>query len=151
MPTAVYIAALTANVLWFGAAFGYFSFRQRSAASVLVPKPARLSPLFETLAASVRFLGGMNAVLALLSASLIVLAAGGSELFDEPGERVVLLVVLAAAHFSQFIFNVPVLRNGQRVGESFWYVTSGPMRIIFTVDATLTVANLLAATLVAVL
>jgi hypothetical protein len=124
-----YPFALIASALWFSAAFRYFSFQQLAAAKVLIPKTARDSPLFLTTAALARFLGGMNA---------------GFALFSDPIERGVLLVVLAAAHFSQFIFNVPILRNGERRGESYWYVLSGPMFFIFAMDAAQTVINLIA-------
>lgn len=140
-----YPFALIASALWFSAAFRYFSFQQIAAAKVLIPKTARESPIFVTTAALARFLGGMNAAFALLSWILLVLWAIDSPLFADPIERGALLVVLAAAHFSQFIFNVPILRNGERQGESYWYVMSGPMFFIFAMDAAQAVINLIAA------
>jgi hypothetical protein len=137
-----YIVALIASLLWFGAAFRYFSFQQFAASKVLVPASARSSPLFPTLAASIRFLGGMNGAFALMSAVLLVCALTGSSMFTDPVERGVILCLLAAAHFSQFIFNVPVLQAGERQGESLWPVRSGPMLFIFVVDAAETVINL---------
>jgi hypothetical protein len=62
-----YFAVTALNILWFGAAFHYFSIKQFAAAKVLVPKSSRDSPLFLTIAASVRFLGGMNLAFAVLS------------------------------------------------------------------------------------
>ncbi|WP_298300620.1 hypothetical protein [uncultured Erythrobacter sp.] len=140
-----YPLALIASVLWFSAAFRYFSFQQLAAAKVLVPKSARHSPVFLTTAALARFLGGMNAALALLSLMLVVLWATESTLFSNSIERGLLLLVLAAAHFSQFIFNVPILRNGERQGESYWYVLSGPMFFIFAMDAAQAIISLIAA------
>jgi hypothetical protein len=140
-----YIVALVASVLWFTAAFRYFSFQQFAASKVLVPASARSSPLFPTIAASVRFLGGMNGGFSLLSAALLICVYTGSTAFVDPIERRLLLCVLAAAHFSQFIFNVPVLWAGERQGESYWYVRSGPMLFIFVVDAVETAINLGAA------
>jgi hypothetical protein len=140
-----YIGALIAGVLWFTAAFRYFSFQQFAASKVLVPASARSSPLFPTIAASIRFLGGMNGAFALLSAVLLGCAVAGSSAFADPFERGLLLCVLAAAHFSQFIFNVPVLRAGERQGESYWHVRSGPMLFIFVVDAVETLIALAAA------
>jgi len=130
-----YPIALAASALWFSMAFRYFGFQHYSSAKVMVPKSARTSPLFPTIAAATRFLGGMNGAFALLSIILLILWGTGSSLFADPMERGVLLLVLAAAHFSQFIFNVPVLKNGERQGESYWYVKSGPMYFIFVVDA----------------
>jgi hypothetical protein len=140
-----YIIALVASTLWFGVAFRYFSFQQTTAAKVLVPKSARSSPLFLTIAAATRFLGGMNGAFALMSALLLILALTGQPYFTAPVERGIVLLILAAAHFSQFIFNVPVLKNGERQGETYWKVLSGPMLFIFTVDAVETILNLGAA------
>jgi hypothetical protein len=140
-----YLVALIASLLWFAAAFRYFSFQQFAASKVLVPASARSSPLFPTIAASIRFLGGMNGAFALMSAVLLGCALAGAEVFVDPMERGLLLCVLAAAHFSQFIFNVPILRNGERQGDSYWNVRSGPMFFIFVVDALETVINLGAA------
>jgi len=139
-----YPVALGASALWFAMAFRYFSFQHFSSAKVMVPKSARSSPIFPTLAAATRFLGGMNAAFALLSIILFILWAVGSPLFADPLERCLLLIVLAAAHFSQFIFNVPVLKNGERQGESYWNVKSGPMYFIFVVDAANATINLVA-------
>ena len=127
--------ALLASTLWFAAAFRYFSFQQRAAAKVLIPQSARSSPLFETTAALARFLGSMNAAFALLALILFLAWVRGADTFSSPAERGALLLVLASAHFSQFVFNLPILRQGERQGESYWYVLSGPMLFIFTMDA----------------
>ena len=140
----IYPLALLASALWFSAAFRYFSFQQFAAAKVLVPKAARTSPLYLTIAAFARFLGGMNAALAFFSWTLFLLWCLSSDLFADPQERGLLLLVLAAGHFSQFIFNVPILRHGERQGESYWYVMSGPMFFIFAMDAAQAVLNTLA-------
>lgn len=142
-----YVTALVASFVWFSMAYHYFVFRQRSAANILVPESARDSPLYSTIAAAGRFLGGMNAALALLCAALTVLALSGSQMFVGSNERAVLLFVIAAAHFSQFYFNVPVLLNGERQGEAYWPVLSGPMRTIFVVDAIETLLCLFAGVL----
>ena len=52
-------------------------------------------------------------------------------------------------HFSQFVYNVPVLMRGGRVGVAYWPVLKGPMLRIFVIDAALFVANLGAALLLA--
>jgi hypothetical protein len=139
IPNIAYIVALVASALWFSAALHYFSFKQLAAAKVLIPSSQRSSPLFATTAASVRFLGGMNGAFALMSWALLLLALTGSAAFTEPTERAILLLVLASAHFSQFIFNVPILLNGERKDDSFWFVLSGPMLFIFVVDAVETI------------
>ena len=145
--SAAYAFALIANLLWFLAGFRYFSFKQTAAARVLVPRSARSSPLFATIAAATRFLGGLNGAFAFLAALLLTLLYIGSPLFSDPAERAALLMVFAAAHFSQFAFNLPIIKGGQRQGESFWPVLSGPMLFIFVVDGLETVVNLVAALL----
>lgn len=130
-----YVIATLSSALWFAAAFRYFSFQHVTAAKVLVPKSARQSPLFDTVAALARFLGGMNAALSLLSAILLVIWVADADLFTSPTERLVILTALGAAHFSQFAFNVPVISAGERQGEALWNVLSGPMRFIFYMDA----------------
>jgi hypothetical protein len=129
---------LVANALWFGAAFWYFSIKSTSAAKVLVPTSARSSPLFLTITASLKFLGGMNAAFALFSVLLFV----SGEIFALPLHKVLFAVVFAAAHGSQFFYNVPIARGGGRQGESYWNVLSGPMLFIFIVDASLAALNL---------
>ena len=145
LPTIAYVFALIACALWFGAAFRYFGWQHVAAAKVLIPRPERSSPIFMTTAASVRFLGGMNGAFFALSVVLLIGLFAGWPLFTEPMERAILLLVLGLAHFSQFIFNVPILRNGERQGETYWYVLSGPMLFIFVVDALETVISIAAA------
>lgn len=142
-----YAIATFSSALWFAAAFRYFSFQQKAAAKVLVPKSARQSPLFDTVAALARFLGGMNAALALLSALLLVIWLSDAEFFTAPAERLMLLSVLGAAHLSQFAFNLPVLSAGERQGEALWNVLSGPMGFIFRMDAAQAAICLIAATI----
>jgi hypothetical protein len=129
------------NGLWFSAAFVQFSIAQSNSAKVLVPREARDNPLVPTIKASVAFLGGMNFALAALALYL----ASGPELFAEPAEQTVLLLFFALANFSQFVFNVPVLARGGRVGVAYWPVLSGPMLKIFVIDGSLTVIDAVAA------
>ena len=128
---------MVANLLWFGVAFCYFSLKPDTAAKLLIPPSARGSPLFKTVSASVRFLGGMNFAFALFAA--LLLAFGG--LFPEPRQLALFAVVFSVAHASQFAFNVPVALGGGRQGESFWPVLKGPMLGVFVIDLTLMLAN----------
>jgi hypothetical protein len=138
----LYRIVLAANVLWFGAGCWYFWIKHDTAAKLLIPRSARSSPIFETLSAALPFLGGMNLAFCLLAALLLV----QTELFAADLERVVLLVVLGAAHATQFVINVPVARRGGRIGESYWDVLSGPMLFIFVVDAAIATSNVMLAT-----
>ncbi|MEM7142498.1 MAG: hypothetical protein AAF548_15860 [Actinomycetota bacterium] len=138
-----YVVALVASLVWFTMGFRYFSFQSETAAKAMVGRPHRDSPIFRTYAAGVRFLGGFNAAFALMALLLLICVISGSSLFEAPGERAIVLVVLAAAHFSQFLPNVPILRNGERHEDgAFWPVRSGPMLMIFVVDLAETVVNL---------
>ena len=130
-----YTVALIASLLWFLAGFRYFGFRQAAAAKILVPESARTSPLFPTVAAGLRFLGGLNGAFAFFAALLLILQFTGSELFGDPRERGAVLIVFGVAHFSQFAFNLPIIKGGQRQGETYWPVLSGPMLYIFIGDA----------------
>ena len=85
----------------------------------------------------VRFLGGMNFALALFS--LLILA--NLDLFPDAKQIALFCAVFAVAHVSQFYFNLPVALGGGRKGESLWSVLSGPMRIIFVIDAMLMTVN----------
>ncbi|WP_394780005.1 hypothetical protein [Undibacterium sp.] len=125
------------NVVWFGAAFRYFSLTPDTAARLLVPKSARSSPLFGTVSASVRFLGGMNFAFAAFAALLLANRA----LFPDARQMALFAGVFSIAHASQFVFNLPVALRGGRQGESLWPVLSGPMLFIFVTDLTLMVAN----------
>jgi hypothetical protein len=94
-----FIVTLALNALWFGAGFRYFGLTPNTAAKLLVPESARESPLFPTIAASVRFLGGMN----LAFAAFAVLVLLNSSLFPEPGQRALFAGVFSLAHASQFV------------------------------------------------
>jgi hypothetical protein len=129
------------NGLWFSAAFVQFSIAQSNTVKILVPREARDNALVPTIKASVAFLGGMNFALAALALYL----ATGPELFAEPGEQTVLLLFFGLANFSQFVFNLPILAKGGRVGLAYWPVLSGPMLKIFVIDGSLTVIDVAAA------
>jgi hypothetical protein len=129
------------NLLWFGAAFRYFTLTPNTAAKLLVPQSARNSPLFSTVSATVRFIGGFNLAFAVLSLLLLIDPAR----FPLPGQNAVFAIVFAVAHGSQFACNVPILKGGGRQGESLWDVRKGPMLFIFVVDFVLMVANGVAA------
>ena len=128
---------LVLNALWFGAAFRYFSLTPAKAAKILVTRSARDSPLFKTIAASVRFLGGMNAAFAAFAALLLF----NRSLFPEPKQWTLFAAVFSLAHASQFAFNVPLALGGDSQAKTLWPVLRGPMLFIFVVDGTLMVAN----------
>lgn len=137
---------LALNVLWFGAGAICFGLTTNAAATLLVRWPARQSPLFPTIAASVRFLGGLNFAFAVLGGVLLFDRA----LFPEPAQLAVLMSVIALAHGTQFAANVPVAFSRNSQGQPHWPVLKGPMLLIFVVDFALMLANgVLAACLLA--
>jgi hypothetical protein len=137
MTSALYPLVLLLNALWFGSAFWYFGIKRTTAAKLLIPRSARSSPLFLTMAEALPFLGGMNLAFALLAAALLA----RQDLFIVPEERAVLLLAFGIAHLTQFVINVPVARRGGRIGEAYWDVVKGPMLFIFVVDALMTLLD----------
>jgi hypothetical protein len=97
--------------------------------------------LVPTVSAGVSFLGGMNAALAVFA---LYLSTGPAH-FRAPIEQSILLIFFALANFSQFFFNLPILLRGGRIGVAYWPVLSGPMLLIFVIDATLAVVDAAAA------
>jgi hypothetical protein len=140
----IYKITLIFNVLWFGSAFWYFSFKHESAAKLLIPKSQRSSPIFKTMSAALPFLGGFNLALSLLALLLFL----NPVLFIQDIEKVLLCIVFGVAHASQFLINVPVAKAGGRIDEAYWNVLSGPMLFIFVVDALMMVINFACASLI---
>ncbi len=125
------------NGLWFFAAFIQFSVAQNNTLKILVPREARDNELVPTIKASVAFLGGMNLSLALFALYL----ATGPETFAPVEIQRILFLFLAAANFSQFWYNVPILLGGGRKGVALWPVLSGAMLRIFVIDGAFTVID----------
>ncbi len=125
------------NVLWFSAGALYFGVTAAAATKLLVARRDRQSPLFSTISAAVRFLGGMNLAFAVLAGVLLFDRA----LFPQAKQAAVLIGVLALAHGTQFAANVPVALSRNSQGEPLWPVLSGLMLLIFLVDFALMLAN----------
>ncbi|WP_063687458.1 hypothetical protein [Bradyrhizobium stylosanthis] len=130
---------LLLNALWFVGAFIQFSIAQTNTLKILLPREEHGNPIAPTLAASVAFLGGMNLPIGLLSFYLL---AARPVFFQPLQAQIVLFLFFSACHFSQFVYNVPVLMRGGRVGVAYWPVLKGPMLRIFVIDAGLFAANL---------
>ncbi len=128
---------LALNVLWFSAGAVYFGATTTSAVARLVSRSAKQSPLYAPVFAAVRFLGGLNLALAVLSGVLLF----NRTLFPELPQMAVLISVLALAHGTQFATNVPVALSRNRLGKSQWPTLRGLMLFIFLMDFSLMVAN----------
>jgi hypothetical protein len=124
------------NVAWFGLAVYFFSVRPVLVAKLLVPRGERDSLLFGTVMYTLRFLGGMNFALALLSLVLLVNPVGFT-----PVQQGWLALVLAVAHASQCSLNMPLVLKQRGMPGATQLGLSRPMRMIFAVDCVMTVAN----------
>ncbi|MDP1567791.1 MAG: hypothetical protein Q8M91_18445 [Polaromonas sp.] len=129
-------AVMVLNIVWFGMAFYFFSVRPVTVAKLLVPRGERDSLLFGTVMYALRFLGGMNFALALLSLVLLVNPVGFT-----PVQQGWLALVLAVAHASQCSFNMPLVLNQRGMPGATRLGLSRPLRMIFAVDCVMTVAN----------
>ncbi len=137
---------LLLNALWFGGAFIQFSIAQGNTLKILVPREERGNPIAPTLSAGVAFLGGINLPIGVLSFYLLLTRPA---FFQSIDAQLALFLFFSACHFSQFIYNVPILMRGGRVGVAYWPVLKGPMLRIFVIDAALFVANLAVALMLA--
>jgi hypothetical protein len=123
--------------------FRYFSLTPDTAAKLLLAPKLRSTPVFTTLRYAIRFLGGFNGTLFVLSASALLLR---KSVFRRNNDRALLVGALGVGHFSQLYYNLPVVaRNGRQADGGLWNVLSGPMLFIFVVDLLNAVINLGAA------
>lgn len=132
----VFSTTMVLNLVWFGMAFYFFSVRPVTVAKLLVPRSERDSLLFGTVMYTLRFLGGMNFALGLLSVVLLVNPVGFTPVQQGWGA-----LVLAVAHASQCAFNMPLVLKQRGMPGASQLGLSRPMRMIFTVDCVMTVAN----------
>ncbi|MEO0368345.1 MAG: hypothetical protein AAF197_06105 [Pseudomonadota bacterium] len=119
---------LVINAIWFAMGFNVFAIRNRIFAKLLVPPDQRDTPVFDILASSGRFLGGFNFAFMVLNILLLLKLAA----FPTNEQRAILLFVVAVAHGSQFIYNLPVYIQNKR-GLGIWQV-KGTMEFIFVTD-----------------
>lgn len=127
---------LVLNALWFFGGFHMFYIRRKVFAKIIVPKEARNTPVFQTLVETGRFMGGFNFAFFALNVLLLLNLSA----FDQGRQWAVLLFVMAVAHGSQFVGNVPIALQNRR-GEGVWDVFKGLMLFIFVTDFTLMVLN----------
>jgi hypothetical protein len=127
------------NAIWFAMGFITFALRGKVFGKGIVPRAHRESPLFDTLVETGKFLGGFNLAFCILN--LLIFIDPG--IFPDSKQRMILCIVFAIAHGSQFIPNLPIaLQN--RKGGGVWQV-KGTMLFIFITDFVLMLANLIIA------
>lgn len=136
----VFALVMVLNITWFSLTFHYFSLKPKAAAKMLTPQPLRDSPLFETVAFSVQFLGGINFAAAALSLLCLVNPVGFNTV-----QLAWLAAIIAIAHASQFIFNASISLGKQNIPAHDTPGFNAPLRLIFLVDGTLTVFNVVLA------
>ncbi len=128
---------LILNAIWFSMAFNVFALRNKIFAKILVPKEHRGTPAYAVLAESGKFLGGFNLAFAVCNIMLLL----SLDTFPTYQQRVILLLVFAVAHGTQFFFNLPIaLQN--RKGGGVWQVLKGTMLFIFVTDFVMMALNL---------
>ena len=126
---------LLLNIIWFALGFHLFALRNKIFAKILVAKEHRQTPVFETLAATGPFLGGFNFAFCILNLLVLIYP----NIFPENNQRVILFIVFAIAHGSQFFANLPIAIDNRK-GKGVWQI-KGLMRFIFVTDFVLMTAN----------
>jgi hypothetical protein len=134
------IFVLVANVVWFGAAFEFFSLRPRRAVRILIPRSAENETSAQSLIAGMPFLGGFNLAFAILSATFLFSFAY-SHAAPPPWQ---VYAACAVAHATQWATNVPHALRGGRSGGAPWDVMRGLMLFIFIVDGACALLNAVA-------
>jgi hypothetical protein len=139
--TNVYNMLLCANGLWFSAGFYFFTFRSASAAQLILNRKFAGENIFEVLAYSLKFLGGLNLAFAMLTLLIILQPA----LFPTASQKIAILSILAFAHATQFILNIPQAMKDRFLQKPLWPVLRGRMLFIFITDGVLCLLNIVLA------
>ena len=126
---------LLLNAIWFAMGFHVFALRSKIFAKTMVPREHRETPVFGMFTATGKFLGGFNFAFCALNVLVLIYP----EVFPESGQRIILCVVFAIAHGSQFLPNVFIALDNRK-GKGVWQV-KGRMLFIFITDFVLMVAN----------
>ena len=127
---------LILNAIWFALAFHLFSLRAQIFAKSIVPREQRDTPVFDIATELVKFLGGFNLAFCVLNILVLLYP----NVFPEANQRIILCLVFAVAHGTQFLFNVPIALQNQK-GKGAWQV-KGRMLFIFVTDFLLMIGNL---------
>jgi hypothetical protein len=133
-----YNILLCANGLWFSAGFYFFTFRSASAAQLILKRKFADDNIFNALAYSLKFLGGLNLAFAIFTLLVILQPA----LFPAASQKIAILSILAFAHATQFILNVPQALKERFSQKPLWPVLKGRMLFIFITDGVLCLFNI---------
>lgn len=128
---------LLVNCVWFGLAFVCFAVLSKKYIGLVVKKGKIDTATYEGMTWTIKFLGGMNLPIAILSAVMLL----NPQLFPEQAQVKMLLIFFSMAHGSQIIMNVPVAINEAQGKPHHWSVLSGSMLGIFIGDGLFCAAN----------
>ena len=131
------VVVLVMNLLWLGVAVVYFVALPRRSTYGLIGSGEATPEGRRGAAGIFVFLGGLNLALFTLAAlTLLRLDDFSASLLAVP------ITALMVGHGTQFFVNVPVAIREATKRDAPWRVSAFPMNLVFVVDATLTVANL---------
>lgn len=133
------LIVLTGNLIWFGLAFHLFSIKSISAAKMFLAREKRVAPYSDITSQLLKFLGGFNLALGVLS---IVVIYKYQAILDG-GLATAIFFVFFIAHGTQFWFNIPLAMKERKEQLPIWPVLKGRMYFIFRVDFLLAVCNLI--------
>ena len=134
-PSFFYYLIVCANLLWFSAGFFQFWVMAKvSARRIVLKSDSRYQTV---IAGLLRFLGGLNLSLAVLSAMMLQHPPGSPHSRD----IATTLLTFTVAHGSQFLVNLPVARDEIAGNPVPWSVFNGTMMMIFVVDLLLMILN----------
>ena len=115
--------------------FNVFSIRSAIFAKLIVLKEDRNTPAYQPVIASDKFLSGFKLALSVLNVLLLFNLAN----FSSDPQRLILLILFAVAHGSQFCGNLPLaLQNRKGIGACH---VKGTIRFILITDFLLILAN----------
>lgn len=129
---------LLLNAIWLGMAFWFFSINSINVSKLLIKKEARQETSLPILTHSLKFLGGMNLALSILSLLILI----NDNIFPHTHQKAVFAFIFCLAHGSQFIFNLPIAINEYQQKPHLWRVLKGTMFFIFIIDFTLMSLNM---------
>lgn len=151
LSTPLTLAAYAGNIAWFGMAFQVFTLGARKFVLRHTTKEHRGHE--DPVVYAVKFLGGMNSALALLSLLRIVRWFQSEPQRKTSADKIPeinlsvdrdILLCSAVGHFSQFAFNIPSFLQSYTSSDTLPFRFSREMMFIFIVDAAMAAFNIFA-------
>lgn len=133
------LVVLFCNLIWFGLAFHLFSLKSSPAAKMFIAREKRIEPYNAIVSRLLKFLGGFN--LALFVLSLLAIYNYQTLINNQLADEI--FFVFFIAHGTQFWFNLPLAIDERKNQPPIWPVLKGRMYLIFRVDFLLMICNLI--------